>query len=210
MKKKVLWFCAFSLIAALILSAGAAAQTGDAVSLLPGDKLTINCDGDLFDDDQRPLTVICIGEEAAATNTPNPTNTAIPLPPTVTPEPTATEAAVTPTIPPISGEPCPAWVHNGYVAVGPDGNEYPTWHPPVDPVYGCYFDHEHGVEPAAGQTRVEPLFGYIGAVGGFSEPHAGFKVFTFECGASGDQGPNQFEAVVVMHMGTSGQGMACF
>lgn len=151
-----------------------------------------------------------VTETPQPTDTPLPTLTAtdtpIPLPPTITPSPTATAAAATPTVPPIAGQPCPTWVHDGYVATGPDGNEYPTWHAPTDPVYGCYFDHEHGVEPVAGGTSITPLFGYIGAVGGFNEPHAGFKVFAFACDAPGDQGPNQFEAVAVMHMGTSGTG----
>jgi hypothetical protein len=37
--------------------------------------------------------------------------------------------------------------HERYSTVGPDGLLYPTWHPPVDPVTGCSFGHEHGRDP---------------------------------------------------------------
>ena len=43
---------------------------------------------------------------------------------------------------------CPAWVHDQYTVQGFDGKTYPTWHPQVDPVYWCYFSHEHGSRPA--------------------------------------------------------------
>ncbi|MGH7469374.1 MAG: hypothetical protein ACRENP_15590 [Longimicrobiales bacterium] len=42
---------------------------------------------------------------------------------------------------------CTPDIHNRYVAVGPDGLRYPTWHPPVDPQTGCRFGHEHGRDP---------------------------------------------------------------
>ena len=42
---------------------------------------------------------------------------------------------------------CPIAVHKGYSTIGPDGKAYPTWHPPVDPVTGCSFGHEHGRDP---------------------------------------------------------------
>src|SRR5438067_7518874 len=48
---------------------------------------------------------------------------------------------------PVAGQMCPSWVHDQYVTVGPDGKTYATWHPPVDPQYGCYFGHEHGADP---------------------------------------------------------------
>jgi hypothetical protein len=43
---------------------------------------------------------------------------------------------------------CPAWLDNLYVATGPDGQTYKSWHPQIDPVYHCYFRHEHGSDPA--------------------------------------------------------------
>ena len=37
--------------------------------------------------------------------------------------------------------------HDRYSVIGPDSLLYPTWHPPVDPVTGCTFGHEHGRDP---------------------------------------------------------------
>lgn len=42
---------------------------------------------------------------------------------------------------------CSKEQHDSYRVVGPDGKWYPTWHPPVDPVTGCSFGHEHGRDP---------------------------------------------------------------
>lgn len=42
---------------------------------------------------------------------------------------------------------CSPEIHNRYATLGPDGKKYPTWHPPVDPVSGCSFGHEHGRDP---------------------------------------------------------------
>jgi hypothetical protein len=42
---------------------------------------------------------------------------------------------------------CADSVHNRYFVVGPDHKRYPTWHPPVDPVTGCSFGHDHGRDP---------------------------------------------------------------
>ncbi|MCG8347506.1 MAG: hypothetical protein MI924_06965, partial [Chloroflexales bacterium] len=82
--------------------------------------------------------------------------------------------------PPVQGAECPAWVHDRHVTTGPDGRTYPTWHPPVDPEYGCYFDHEHGSDPRSYvgfASSGMPAFGYIGAQAGMNEPHVGFKVY---------------------------------
>jgi hypothetical protein len=47
---------------------------------------------------------------------------------------------------------CPAWLHDTYSVIGPDGKRYPTWHPAqtTNPATGqlCYFGHEHGRDPA--------------------------------------------------------------
>ena len=37
--------------------------------------------------------------------------------------------------------------HERYSTIGPDSLLYPTWHPPIDPVTGCSFGHEHGRDP---------------------------------------------------------------
>jgi hypothetical protein len=58
---------------------------------------------------------------------------------------------------------CTPDIHNRYVAVGPDGLRYPTWHPSVDPATGCSFGHEHGRDPRGSDlyNEVGPMaFGY--------------------------------------------------
>jgi hypothetical protein len=87
---------------------------------------------------------------------------------------------------PASGDTCTPAIHDGYFTVGPDGLRYPTWHPPVDPMSGCTFGHEHGRNPAGSH-----LFAEVGAIpfgyanqhlveSGFGadrhEDHAGHKV----------------------------------
>jgi hypothetical protein len=180
------------------------------------------CSGDQIlirlGDDERPLAV-CY-DDASPTPEPTPTPTLTPTPepsptaaatftlvpptatPTLTPSPT-TNATATPIAQ--AGEECPAWVHDLHVTVGPNGNTYPTWHPSLDPTYGCYFAHTHGDDPRLSSViQTMPAFGYVGAVAGMPEPHAGFKVFNFECGEPGDQGQNRIASRFVMHMGTSG------
>ena len=75
---------------------------------------------------------------------------------------------------------CPEEVHASYVTIGPDEKTYPTWHPPVDLVHSCYFDHEHGSDPRSyvgfEESRM-PAFGYASALAKVSEPHPGYKVF---------------------------------
>lgn len=47
---------------------------------------------------------------------------------------------------------CTTALHDSYTATGPDGEQYPTWHPTTvtDPDTGelCTFGHEHGDDPA--------------------------------------------------------------
>jgi hypothetical protein len=50
---------------------------------------------------------------------------------------------------------CPDSVHNRYFVVGPDHKRYPTWHPPVDPVTGCSFGHDHGRDPHGSNLYAE-------------------------------------------------------
>lgn len=184
---------------------------------LSGDQiLNVICDGrrlraDRISNVEYRLT--CLPTPQTPTAVP-PTATMIPatatsVPPTTTPVlPTATPPTQ-PTATPVvqAGQPCPGWVHDLHVTTGPDGNTYPTWHPPVDPTYGCYFTHEHGDDPRDSSVNATmPAFGYVGAQGGFDEPHAGFKVFNYECGESGDQGPNRIASRFVMHMGSAGLG----
>ncbi len=80
---------------------------------------------------------------------------------------------------------CPAWLKtNVWVAKGPDGEIYQAWHPQIDPLYWCYFDHDHGSDPA--------VVGYTAALeyvakkfGGQAERHEGFKGFAVR-----DEGAN--------------------
>ena len=82
---------------------------------------------------------------------------------------------------PVPNELCPAWVHDRYVAEHPvEKKLYRTWHPAIDPVYWCYFGHEHGSDPSlVGYT---PYFGYTADKNNQDERHEGFKGFAFKNG----------------------------
>ncbi len=131
--------------------------------------------------------------------------------PTATEEaPTATEEAPTATSDDggsaLAGQPCPNWVHDQYVATGPDGRLYPTWHPPVDPASGCTFDHEHGDNPNGNPAMRgrNVVFCYLATFTGNCMPHTGYKVFAWE-NISSTNGPahNGASVVMVLHQGTS-------
>ncbi len=80
----------------------------------------------------------------------------------------------------LQGQKCPTWVHDLHTTTGPDGKVYATWHPPVDPTYGCWFDHEHGSDPrqyVGFSWAGMPPFTYTGMQVGIAEPHEGFKVY---------------------------------
>lgn len=121
--------------------------------------------------------------------------------PTTVP-PTATPSSETP----VAGALCPAWVHDRYTTTGPDGKQYPTWHPPVDPEFGCLFGHEHGADPRSSNADSSlPAFGYAAELMGMPEPHVGFKVFVINQGDIADDGRTaQADYRIVFHMGTSG------
>jgi len=99
-------------------------------------------------------------------------------------------------------------VHDRYVTTAPDNKSYPTWHPQVDPQFGCYFDHEHGDDPTTSLANpTMPPFGYIGALmePPMNEPHAGFKVFVVNKGTTNDEGRTATTSTrIVAHMGTGG------
>jgi hypothetical protein len=74
---------------------------------------------------------------------------------------------------------CADWVHERHT-VQRGGRDWPTWHPPRDPRYGCAFGHEHGSNPRAFRYFRRaglPALGPIGSFAGSDEAHAGFKVF---------------------------------
>lgn len=89
----------------------------------------------------------------------------------------------------IPNEKCPFWLHELYRAPArPDGNKagalvfWHTWHPIVDPVFWCYFDHEHGSYPG----NYRPPFDYTAFKTNDPETEhrrqieldSGFKVFS--------------------------------
>ena len=169
--------------------------------LAPGDMLTVTCTTQLsgtINANQAQLTCA-----ANPTATPSPTAT-------VAPPPTLTATPVPPGIqPPVAGQPCPQWVHDAYITTGPDGKTYPTWHPPVDPRYGCLFGHEHGADPRTSHaSNTMPPFGYAAATMGMVEPHAGFKVFVMNAGQTVESNISNKVADedtrFVFHMGTGG------
>jgi hypothetical protein len=130
------------------------------------------------------------------------------LTPQATPQPvtpTAVPTATSPTA--VSGQLCPAHVHGAFLAFAPNGLPYPTWHPPVDPVSGCLFGHEHGDDPSTSAASTEPItFGYVADIAGVFEPHEGYKVFLVHNGTPGDQGPAVADYRIVIHTGTARTG----
>jgi len=77
---------------------------------------------------------------------------------------------------------CPQSVHDRYWVKDANGVSHPTWHPPVDPVTGCRFAHEHGDDP-----RLSPNYSFAegipfgithGGSAGFMrhEDHVGHKI----------------------------------
>lgn len=84
---------------------------------------------------------------------------------------------------PRANAPCPGWVHDQHVARGPDGQMYRTWHPQIDPVYWCYFGHDHGSDPSL-VGDYQPVFEYVAAhVPQNETPHEGFKGYSILDGA---------------------------
>lgn len=110
---------------------------------------------------------------------------------------------------PVPNTACPTWVHDQYVAVGPDGKSYPTWHPKIDRTYWCSFGHEHGSDPAlagvnsSGKPVYQPLYGYIQTLDEHVEPHAGYKTHAVKDRTTGHWW------LWTVHMGSSGQGRVC-
>ncbi len=96
---------------------------------------------------------------------------------------------------PLANQTCPAWVHDQYTAQGPDGQMYRTWHPQIDPVYWCYFRHEHGSDPGMFSADWQPLFNRYTNIIGVSEEHEAFKVLVFENATH--------TAMITAHMGSA-------
>jgi hypothetical protein len=110
---------------------------------------------------------------------------------------------------PMPNQTCPAWVHDLYQTLGPDGKLYPTWHPSIDPIYWCYFRHEHGSDPKIAFPNGDymPAYGYLnsgmmipGTTIPMTENHWGYKGYAFN--AKEPDGGKWF--YVTQHFGTTG------
>jgi hypothetical protein len=114
---------------------------------------------------------------------------------------------------------CTAEIHNSYSVVGPDGKLYPTWHPPIDPVTGCHFGHEHGRDPRGSNLykKYGPIpFGYANEqlaiwdpTGVRNEDHFGHKVewennvtFNLGNGVGGSVLQVKCDVLTKLHQGT--------
>ena len=75
---------------------------------------------------------------------------------------------------------CPQWRHDSYTTVGPDGESYGTWHPQIDPVYWCYFGHDHGSDPSLIPGSPKVPYQYVASKVPQTEPDVGFKEFIFK------------------------------
>lgn len=96
---------------------------------------------------------------------------------------------------------CPQWLHDTYTTIGPDGEEYGTWHPQIDPTYWCYFGHDHGSNPNIIPGSPKVPYQYVAAKVPQTEPDVGFKEFIF---------PYQNHFVrIVEHAGTSMKRRVC-
>lgn len=137
----------------------------------------------------------------------------VPVPPA--PAPTGQFAVSYGKWAPSGNDTCSKETHDSYRVVGPDGKWYPTWHPPVDPVSGCTFGHEHGRDPAGSAifNQIEPIaFGYANEVlmdagaptAVRHEDHAGHKIEWINDVQVGDGlgGTMQCSVLLKLHQGT--------
>jgi hypothetical protein len=81
---------------------------------------------------------------------------------------------------PEANETCPDWLGaKVWQAVGPDKNMYKSWHPQIDPIYWCYYRHEHGSDPSL--VGYQAAFEYTAFQNNFqSERNEGFKGFAIQ------------------------------
>lgn len=109
---------------------------------------------------------------------------------------------------PLPNQVCPDWLENAwtikqvYGVTAPDGQDYKTWHPQLDPIYWCYYGHDHGSDPAL--VGYKPAFEYVAKrFNDQPELHVGFKGFAIR-----DEGANQGWYVNI-HSETGVQTRAC-
>lgn len=179
------------------------------IHMQPSDTLTVTCPTTMSRNNLGPLRTDLTCAAGTATATPTPTRTPTPTAtntptalPTNTPTPTPTPGNE----PPVAGQTCPAWLHAQQTTTGPDGQTYPTWHPPTDPVSGCHYRHEHGNDPGLFAAGFRPPFHYADRTedGAITENHHGTKVYVLE-----DAGFNGYRWMLVHHFGTTTLDRAC-
>jgi hypothetical protein len=109
---------------------------------------------------------------------------------------------------PLPNQSCPSWLENAwtikqmYGVTAPDGEDYKTWHPQVDPIYWCYYGHDHGSDPAL--VGYKPAFEFVAKrFNDQPELHVGFKGFAIR-----DEGANQGWYINI-HSETGVQTRAC-
>jgi hypothetical protein len=131
--------------------------------------------------------------------------------------------AVLPAAGALTGQSCPRWVHDQYlvtmafsadktistqrVTSVPAGSvAWRTWHPAIDPTYGCGFLHEHGMNPTLSQADPSwPAFGWEAHMHGMVEPHEGFKIAYANNGDFDPDAPNRKmigSGLLMFHMGS--------
>ncbi len=184
-----------------------------------GETIVINQGDDGPQQSCQPIPTPATETPLIPTETQAPTPTPSPVPPSATP--TVEPVIYTETFREVSADilgDCPAWVHDRYVATGPDGNTYRTWHPVVVSLYAddpespkCTMAHEHGDPPHPDAPA--PFFGYVAYHADRSDlidEHAGYKVFTHMQGQRTGWGYDELIGVnpdadtqLWIHMGTA-------
>ena len=143
--------------------------------------------------DSHHLTGVSTSHERKIRGFPYPTiPTSVPTMSEEFPHATGTDLHITNRTIPTPNSECPTWLHNLWRAQSRNTTTtvnlqqttyWRTWHPTIDPVYWCYYNHEHDAYPG----HYKPLFGYTAwnnpdntsHNGRQHESQEGFKIFSF-------------------------------
>lgn len=86
--------------------------------------------------------------------------------------------------PPQPNQTCPSWLEDQWQVQGYDGSFYQGWHPQIDPIYWCYYRHEHGSDP--GLIGYRAAFTHVAHINNHQpERGEGFKGFAIRDEANG-------------------------
>lgn len=118
-------------------------------------------------------------------------------------EPTETPPAPAGWTAPRPNRTCSSWVHDLNTTDAPNCETYVGWHPQIDPVYWCYFGHEHGSDPSIIPGNPLVGYGYVASHVPQNEPHRGFREFIMES-PDGDHWLR-----FIIHAGTSAKRRIC-